>query len=228
MIRADRNEVLRYLGYAGQPMDEDFRARFDRVVDECEREAAPRYVRAVFQLDREHSDENAVVLAGCGLVLEGFDIVRHLNGAQEAVLLACTLGEACERGLRRRKATSPADALMYDAAASALVEAVANETESAAVEEAMARGLRTNFRFSPGYGDFPLQVQRAFLDVLDAPRRIGLSATPDCLLVPTKSVTAVIGLFRGHPPNDSVRSACSICTLRENCALRAQGRTCHG
>ena len=114
------------------------------------------------------------------LVLEGRDIARHLDGACEAVLMACTLGAESERALRLRTATSPTDALLYGAAASALVEAAADAEESRIVAEAAARGLRTNFRYSPGFGDLPLAVQPAFLAALDAPRRI--ERRKDCLL----------------------------------------------
>ena len=169
-----------------------------------------------------------MALAGCGLVLEGRDIARHLDGACEAVLMACTLGAESERALRLRTATSPTDALLYGAAASALVEAAADAEESRIVAEAAARGLRTNFRYSPGFGDLPLAVQPAFLAALDAPRRIGLAATAGNLLVPTKSVTAVVGLFEGEPSNAAARSTCASCALAGRCALRDQGRTCHG
>ena len=120
------------------------------------------------------------------------------------------------------------DALLYGAAASALVESAADLEESRIVAEAAARGLRTNFRFSPGFGDLPLAVQPAFLAALDAPRRIGLTATAGNLLVPTKSVTAVVGLFEGEPSNASARSTCASCALAGRCALKDQGRTCHG
>jgi cobalamin-dependent methionine synthase I len=49
-------------------------------------------------------------------------------------------------------------------------------------------------RFSPGYGDFPLSYQRVLIDLLDAPRVLGVSVTPSDLLVPVKSVTAVVGI----------------------------------
>ena len=226
-LRVDRDEALRYLGYDGQRLDADLARRFDEAVAACER-LRPRCLHAAFPVDHAASDAGHVALAGCGLVLEGRDIARHLDGACEAVLMACTLGAESERALRLRTATSPTDALLYGAAASALVEAAADAEESRIVAEAAARGLRTNFRYSPGFGDLPLAVQPAFLAALDAPRRIGLAATAGNLLVPTKSVTAVVGLFEGEPSNASARSTCASCALAGRCALKDQGRTCHG
>ncbi|MBC2890084.1 vitamin B12 dependent methionine synthase [Gordonibacter massiliensis (ex Traore et al. 2017)] len=227
-LRVDRAEALRYLGYEGQELDADLERRFDEAVAACERDLRARCVHAVFPVDAARSGADRVALAGCGLVLEGRDIERHLDGACEVALMACTLGAESERALRLRAATSPTDALLYDAAASALVEAAADAEEARIVSDAAARGLRTNFRFSPGFGDLPLAVQPAFLAALDASRRIGLSVTSANLLVPAKSVTAVVGLFAGEPPAGSARSTCASCGLVESCSLRSQGRTCHG
>ena len=49
-------------------------------------------------------------------------------------------------------------------------------------------------RFSPGYGDLPIELQRDFLTLLDASRKIGLTATESSMLVPSKSITALIGI----------------------------------
>lgn len=227
-LRIDRAEALRYLGYAGQELDADLERRFGEAVAACELGLKPRCVHRAYPVDPARSGDDRVVLAGCGLVLEGRDIVRQLNGACEAVLMACTLGAESERELQRRMALSPADALLYGAAASALVEAAADAEEATIGKEAAERGLQVSFRFSPGYGDLPLSVQPAFLAALDATRRIGLAVTDSNLLIPEKSITAVVGLFEGAPPASSVRPSCATCALAGRCAFKLQGRTCHG
>lgn len=231
-LRLDRAEALRYLGYAGQELDEGLRVRFEQLADACERALRPACVHATFDVDEARScwdgDEPRVALAGSPLMLEGRSIAAHLRGARKAALMACTLGAASERELRKHAALGPVDALLYDAAASALVEAAANAAEAAIVEEAADEGLHANFRFSPGYGDLPLTVQPAFLAALDAPRRIGLTVTEGNLLVPTKSITAVVGLFDRPLPSATARDACASCQLRPNCQLRKKGITCHG
>ena len=49
-------------------------------------------------------------------------------------------------------------------------------------------------RFSPGYGDLPLDVQRPLFAALDVPRKIGVSLTDSLLMAPSKSVSAIIGI----------------------------------
>ena len=87
---------------------------------------------------------------------------------------------------------------MLDAACSAYVEAAVEQMDQQVKTDAAAHGLAGNWRFSPGYGDCPLSAQRSIVNALNATRLIGLTVTPTSLLMPTKSVTAVIGLFDGE------------------------------
>lgn len=237
-LHLSRDEALGYLGYAGQQVDESLLARFHTLADSCEDVTTARYTWDLFDIDavRSVSAEEAagdglqpcVALHGCDMVLAGGDIARHLEGACKVALMACTLGLENERELRKYAAVGAADGVMFGACASALVEAAGNAVEAQIVAEAASLGLRTNWRYSPGYGDLPLSVQPAFLAALDATRRIGLSATETCMLVPQKSITAIVGLFEPGKGTSSVRDACSVCQLRACCALRGRGVTCHG
>lgn len=169
-----------------------------------------------------------VALSGTSLSLEGHAIARHLRGARQAALLACTLGAESERRLRLLSALSATDALLYGAAASSLAEGAADAAERAVAAWAAENNLRCGARFSPGYGDLPLSVQPALLAALDAHRRIGLAATCDNLLVPAKSVTAVIGLFDASVTPPDARDRCGACPRYDDCPLRKEGATCHG
>lgn len=169
-----------------------------------------------------------VVLEGCDLVLEGNSIAEHLRGACKVALMACTLGAVSEREMRKHEAISVADGVMFGACCSALVEAAANITEDLVVRFAKDKGMSTNWRFSPGYGDLPLNAQPAFLRALDASRRLGISVTSTNMLVPVKSVTAVLGLFNEPDNGGEARDACAVCRLRDGCELRKRGITCHG
>ena len=59
---------------------------------------------------------------------------------------------------------------------------------------------------------------------LDAQRALGITLSNDLLMSPTKSVTAVIGLF--EEPRRDARASCSACPCHDFCLLRASGRTC--
>ncbi len=195
--------------------------------------------------DSANGDTTAVPfvsLVSAPVVLSGNDIASHLKGASKVALMACTLGMASEREYRRHAALSAADGAMFGACCSALVEAAANEVEAQIVSEARRIGMRTNWRYSPGYGDLPLDVQPDFLQSLDATRKLGINVTPTNMLLPVKSVTAVIGLFAeddgsfGEAANasvaltepDALDSTCAACPAFQDCEFRKRGCTCHG
>ena len=70
-------------------------------------------------------------------------------------------------------------------------------------------------RYSPGYGDLALESQREFFRVLNVTKTIGVSLTEGCLMVPTKSVTAFIGMSKTD--KNCILSGCEDCTMRDTC-----------
>ena len=220
----DRAEVMRYLGYDGQEVTPELEARMDELVARCIALARPRATLASYPVAAR--DEDAVSLAGCTLRLTGHDMATHLADATEVVLFAATLGADIDRELRRLSLTDPLGQVIFDAAATALIERAADAANAHARAYAAAQGAFTSWRFSPGYGDLPLDVQPTFLAALDATRQLGITLTPSCLMVPTKSVTAVVGI---HPtPQPGLESSCSVCSLADFCTIRHNGRTCRG
>ena len=49
-------------------------------------------------------------------------------------------------------------------------------------------------RFSPGYGDLPLSLQKEIFALLDCGRSIGVALGENLLMSPSKSVTAIVGV----------------------------------
>ena len=228
--RLDRAEMLRYLGYAGQDLDPDLAARIERVAGGLERDVAPRGVRQVFAVDAAGTDDEGmpcIRLAGTAVELCGRDIYRHLKDARFCAVIACTLGMESERALRMLGSQHPLESAVYDAACSAYVEAAVGEMDGAVRRDAAKAGLSCNWRFSCGYGDCPLAAQRPLVASVNATRLIGLTVTPTDLLLPSKSVTAVIGLFEGEVHDADTRPACRICRMRPTCRFRAAGTTCY-
>lgn len=185
--RVERGEALAFLGHRGQALG-DLRERLERAARLCEDELSPRGVYRVM------ASSEALAF------LPGRDIARHVEGCADVVLLAVTLGVPSEMLLRRERALSATDGLLVDACASSLVEQAANVLNGHIAAEAAARGLAATARFSPGYGDLPLSCQPAFLAACGVDRALGIRATAAHLLVPAKSITAVIGLYPQPDP----------------------------
>ncbi len=222
----DRAEVLRYLGYAGQELSPELDARVDDVVTHCLDVARPRGTVRVFEVAGRGEKDGAPVvrLEGTALELRGRSISEHLDGAVAVGVLAVTAGAGVDAELRRLSFTDRIAQVVFDAAGSALVERAADAAEAGVVTAAADRGLFCGSRFSPGYGDLPLATQPVLLAALDAQRALGMTLSAELLMSPTKSVTAVVGLF--EEPRAAERPSCAACPCAEFCVLRRSGRAC--
>ena len=217
--KIDRAEAFRYMGHKGGTLPESMTA----LADGCERRllenVAPKFVYALF--DIEHT-EDGVAVCGTPLVLKGNDIAAHLQGCKKCVLFAATLGTGADAVIRGYESAAMEKAVVADCMASAAIEQVCDKAE-AEIREKLP-DMHFTWRFSPGYGDLPLDVQHDFLNVLNAQKRIGLTVTESLILIPRKSVTAVIGVSEREIPKG--RRGCAVCGMRDVCGLRKRGAHC--
>ena len=213
----DRAEALRYLAIA-RP-DAGSLEAIEPVAAALEQALTPRFTFAVFPVRR--TPEGAA-LEGSGLVLPGRMARTMLRECSDAVLLLCTLGAGFEAQLRAASARDMAQAAMLDACGSAYVEAGCDEAEKAIAARFPEKYLTD--RFSPGYGDLPLELQPALCAALDSQRRLGVTVTESLLMVPMKTVSAVIGL--ADTPQPARVRGCQFCARRETCEFRKNGQIC--
>lgn len=207
----DTAAVLARLGCTPGQADERTAARAQNACAQILDAAAPRAVWRV------------LAISTIAHIIKGSDIARHLQNCTSCALLAVTLGAQVDALLRRASAADMSRAVFLDAAASVLIEQEADDAEKALRREE-SQTLYMTGRFSPGYGDFPIEVQGEVLHLLDAPRKIGLCATQSHLLTPTKSITALCGLSAA--PVTGRLADCTHCVRRDICELRKGGKTC--
>jgi hypothetical protein len=167
-----------------------------------------------------------IYLKGTNLALPGTSIARHMDGALAIAAVCTTLGFASERLLQEAASASAADALLYGAAASSLTEQGASCAQSAIDAFAQEYNMFTNIRFSPGYGDLPLDVQPTLARTLNLQKTLGVSLTADNMLIPIKSTTALIGIF-DHPVSREYASTCADCPAKGKCSFRQKGHFCY-
>ncbi len=213
MIRIDPKEVARYLSYRGQQPDEAVGRLIESCIGEVNAAAVPRFICERFPLA---FDEKTGFQAGA-LRFNSSSLRRNLAGCTEVFLFAATLGIAVDTLIRRAAMLNSAKGLVMQAAAAAAIEAVCDEENDKLRGQIAAEGLYLRPRFSPGYGDLSLDCQRDLLRVLQAQKRIGLTLKDSGLMVPVKSVTALIGI--SPVPTACHREGCEACGLL-NCAFR--------
>ena len=191
-------------------------------VEACAREmlsaVRPRWSWRAVSLTLE---EHGVRLEN-GLLLPGQDLKAHLTGCDRAAVFCATLGAEADALIRRTERLDMGRALTLDCCASAAIEAVCDRIETELQEK--FPGYSFPFRYSPGYGDLPLEVQGPILELLDAPRRAGLCATANHLLTPRKSVTALLGVAEGEI--ERAKRSCLGCPAQGSCQYRKAGGHC--
>ena len=207
--KLNRNEAVRYLGGAGIRHN----YRMDVLMDECEKavleKASPKYLYVEKDLP-------------CPQIMGGKDIESHLNGCEKAIVMCATVGSGVDKLIRISQISDMARAVVMDSLASVAVEQVCNAFDKIIAEKYSDYNM--TFRFSPGYGDYPIELQKIILQMLDAPKKIGLCTNDNFLLTPTKSVTAVLGLSKN--PIERKKRGCAICNMRETCKFRRKGLHC--
>ncbi len=208
----DRATVLRYLGAAGWTPDAATGALLDKAEAAVRAAATPRGIW------------RRLPMTALPLAEAGTDLARHLRGCDELVLMAVTLGSGLDGLIRRLEITDIALGAAADATASAWMEDLCDGLEGEIRRQITAGGRYLTGRYSPGYGDCPLTLQDPLCLALDTVRGIGLALTPEHLMTPRKSVTAILGVA-DHPVTGA-RAGCGHCLLRETCVYRKRGTTC--
>lgn len=189
-MKVNKKETLRYLGYQGQVMDQPLADLFDATIQEIEQIAAPKSIYRSFPC--KVTDTDLVKLAG--LTIKSKHLSKNLRGCEEVILFAATIGSAVDQMIKRASFTNLAKASIVQAAGAALIETYCDELEEQVRLDAQKRELYLRPRFSPGYGDCPLSIQKDLFNIMECSKRIGITLTDTYLMYPSKSVTAFIGL----------------------------------
>ena len=208
------------MGYKGHDISDELDSTIDKMTELCLQLAEPKFTYGYF--NPEYSDE-AVTISGTHITLRGNDIYRHLKGAKYFAVMAVTLGMNVERKIMLLEKTSMTEALIFDSAANACIESAAEYVNSLISEESKSKNMYTNYRYSPGYGDFPIEMQNSLIPLLRCQTAIGLSVTENSIMIPRKSITAIIGVF-DSPQTD--KTSCEMCSMYHKCNIRKDGGKC--
>lgn len=211
-FKMDKKEVLRYLGYRGQDINEELKEKTEHMIKLCLEKASPLYGYRLFETAE---NETGIALKSTDVILKGESIKKHLKGANICAIMAITLGVGIERQLSVLQHSDMPGAVIFNAACTALTEEVADRCCDLIKEEAESKGFTTGKRYSPGYGDLPVEQQKDILSLLDAQKKLGITLTDSFFMVPRKSVTAVIGLYCGNVTNPD--GGCKVCNKSGKC-----------
>lgn len=212
-------EALRYIQMPRSKCDEDLIQKIKHTYDRLSIESIPKYTYQCFGI---HCENEEVFIEETNLSIKSKDLVKLFKYCNRCYILASTLGQDVDKQIARKQKTDMLDALILDACASVLVDKVCDNVEAEIIEKLQENEFLT-MRFSPGYGDVPLEIQPALLDMLSTAKKIGLTLTKTHMLLPTKSVTAFVGISN---QKENREKSCGSCNLVKTCKYRERGDKC--
>lgn len=185
----NKKEIMRYMSSQGGG-DEIL-----GLVDECLAEVREMLqYKVCYAILMTETDSNIISLP-CGQIASR-NLAKNLSGCDKAIIFAATIGIGIDRLISKYSRLSPAKALCLQAIGAERVEALCNDFCEKMESEFQGKGEKLRPRFSPGYGDLPLETQKMIFSLLDCPKRIGVTLGDTLLMSPSKSVTAFIGITR--------------------------------
>lgn len=179
----DRREVLRYAGV--RESDESIEYLLDRCIAEASDKITYKLCYREFDISITEDEMNLGFAKTRSELLK-----KRLLGCNKIVLFCATVGQDIDRIIAKHSITSPSTAVIMQALGSERVEALCD----AFCDEMKNKYGDITSRFSPGYGDLPLSLQKDIFLALEPTKLLGVTLNSDLFMTPPKTVTAIIGI----------------------------------
>lgn len=222
-IKPDENEVFRYLGYVPEltEIDNKIKVLIKNTIIESEKLYSALCIINTEKLIR--NEQTLSILSAPELDLNSKTVREKLTkNTFYLSLLVATIGEKLEQQVEKLFTEGNyTKSIVLDAIGSAAVENLADQLELKLVQQAEKYGYLITPRFSPGYGDWSLSNQREIIKATDA-EQYGIKINSSQMLLPRKSITAIIGWSNGSSIENRCSgyfSKCKECT-KKDCKYR--------
>lgn len=181
----NKAEILRYLRTSSKTDDERLLSLIEKCCDEVNACVEPKTLHRIF--DCAVTDDSLIIGE---TVFRSRRLADTIKGCKRVCIFGATLGTECDRLIRTYSATDIAKSMVLQACLASKIEEVCDSLE----DTLKAEGMHLRQRYSPGYFDLDITENKKVFELLDLTKRIGLTLTDTCQMVPTKSVTAIIGI----------------------------------
>lgn len=217
------DDVYRYLGYKGNVPEDTTLQAIDEVMALLTNTKSFKSEYKIFDITKT---DDGYLLDGTTLTLTGKNISQMLSQSSRCILMAVTLGQEVENISRMVQVKDLSKGVILDACASSMVEELCNQLEANLKVDFDQQNKFFTDRFSPGYGDLPISLQPTICKVLNTSKTMGLNVTSSGIMIPRKSITAIIGI--ADTPQEMRIKGCAYCSLIRECEYRKLGKTCSG
>lgn len=226
LIEIDKKEVLRYLQYKNQHIDNDLWYKINNCIDITKEIINPKFIFRKYVIRKSDTSDSPkeIYLQGTNINLQSNDIYDLLSDCDECILMCATLGLEIEREIRKLTYTNLTEGIIMDACATTAIEEVCDIVQAKIEKDLFKQNKYITYRYSPGYGDLDIGKNRDINNLLDSQREIGVTVTSNGIMIPRKSVVAIIGVS-----NKSIirsKKSCENCNNKNNCDYRKGGDSC--
>lgn len=191
----ERREILRYMGCKVGD------AQIDGLVDSCIYESSNALSYKVIYTEVPIlKDRDGIKLGEIPIVSR--DLQKCLSECDGAIIFAATVGLGIDRLINKYGRINPSRAVCFQALGAERIEALCDEFCKDISQKYAESCKKLRPRFSPGYGDLPLSLQRDIFNLLSCEKRIGLTLNDSLLMSPSKSVTAIVGIYDNTRKNN--------------------------
>lgn len=204
-VPQDYKETARYLGYHRLTEPEE---KIQELIKNCCSEMfaiiCPKAVFDSFDLKitsvkseantEEKSEEQKALISFSDVSFNSKSLGINLKDCSTVYLMAATIGPQVDALIRKTQIFDSVKASIFQATGAMFIEKVVDYVNQEIKKMAATQNKSCKPRFSPGYGDVSLELQKDFFRILPC-SKIGLSLMDTLIMAPEKSVTAFIGAY---------------------------------
>lgn len=186
---------------------------YESEIEECIKEVQDLSVFKVVY-DTFHLSHNPLRIEEWGLCLNSKDLEFYFKDCNECMVIAGTLGIQVDRRLKYYEQTDMLKAYIFDAVCNAYIEECLDEYQS-------RLSFKHTYRFAPGYGDLPIELNHSLFTYMNLNKYIGISISKGGLFLPLKTIVGICGI------GTVSQKSCLSCRKINDCVYRKEGRTCY-
>lgn len=191
-IKIDKRSLLRSIGYSdeGEP-SASISSLVDDYIENAHQLMEPLHSYVIRNVDRVRG---SIAIVEDSIVLESRVVARLLERCCMAAVFVVTIGSLLEEtAARLAEDDLILQSYVLDAIGSVAVEEAVDYVEEQTRRMARSDGFVITRRISPGYCDWDISQQQVIFEAVNADS-IGVCLTDECLMVPRKSISGIIGI----------------------------------
>lgn len=219
LIEINKNEVLRYLEYKNQNIDE----KLNNIIEDCIKATKdkinPRYTFGVYSI--LNKDGYQIKFKDTNISIISEDLSKLLSNCTKCIIIVTTLGVEIDNEIKRNSYSNLTKSIILDACATTAIEELCDLLENHIKSQLSKDGKYITKRYSPGYGDLSIDINKDIINLLNTQITIGLTITKDRIMIPRKSVIAIIGVSENKVICH--KKSCIECSNHNTCKYKKGG-----